>query len=109
MSLSATLDIDASSDTVTFHFHVRHDGTDPRDVQIRSAKFADVAVLDDDEEIWRWSDGQMFAQMLQTLTLEPGHTETYEFEWSNPESGTHDAVATLNAMEEVSAREQFTV
>lgn len=109
MSLSATLDIDASPDTVIFHFHVRQDGTDPRDLQIRSAKFADVAVLDDDDEVWRWSDGQMFAQMLQTLTLEPGQTETYEFEWSNPEPGTYEAVATLNAMEEVSVREQFTV
>ena len=109
MPLTASLDIDASSDTVTFHFHVRTDGTEPEDVQIRSAKVADVAVLDDEEEVWRWSDGQMFAQMMQDVTFEPDKTETYEFEWSNPSPGDYAAVATLNGMTDVSARESFTV
>lgn len=109
MSLTATLDVDTSPDVVAFHFHVRNDGTEPEEVQIRSSKLADIAILDDDEEIWRWSDGQMFAQMMQTETFDPGQTETYEFEWPNPRSGTYQAVATLNAMQDVTASEQFTV
>lgn len=121
MPLTASLDVDVSPDgdpppdvdkppdTVTFHFHVRNDGTDPEEVRIRSSKLADIAILDDDEEIWRWSDGQMFAQMMQTETIEPGQTETFEFEWPNPHPGTYQATATLNAMRDISASEQFTV
>lgn len=109
MPLTASLDVETSSDVVAFHFHVRNDGTEPEDVQIRSSKLADIAIIDGDEEVWRWSDGQMFAQMMQTETFESGQTETYEFEWPNPTPGTYEAVATLNAMDEVTAREQFTV
>lgn len=109
MTLVPTLDIDPASDAVTFHFHVHHEGPDPIDVQFRSAKYADVAVHEDSEEVWRWSDGQMFAQMMQTETFEPGQVETFEFEWSDPDPGDYEAVATLNTMDDVSAREPFTV
>lgn len=109
MPLTTTLDIDATPETVTFTFTVRNDGDDTIDVQLRSAKHADVAVLDEDAEVWHWSEGQMFAQMMQPVSFDPGHTETYEFEWPDPEPGDYEAVATLNAMDEISAREPFSV
>lgn len=109
MPLSPSLDIAASPDSVTFHFHVRHDGTDPVEVRFRSAKFADIAVLDDGEAVWRWSDGQMFAQMMQTETFDPGQMETFEFEWPDPAPGDYEAVASLNTDHDVAVTEQFTI
>lgn len=109
MSLSTVLDVDATPDVATFTFTVRNESDDTVDVQFRSAKLADVAVFRGDEEVWRWSDGQLFAQMLQSVSFDPGHVETFEFEWSDPESGEYEAVATLNAVQERSARGSFSV
>lgn len=109
MSLTASLEVESAPDSVTFRFAVTNDGNNPADVQFRSAKHADVVVTEDDEVVWRWSEGQMFAQMLQPISIEPDQTETYEFEWPDPEPGSYEAVATLNATESVSATESFAV
>lgn len=109
MTLTTTLDVDPAPDRVLFHVHVHNEGTDPVDVQFRSAMTADVAVLDDGEEVWRWSEGQMFAQMLQSETYEAGETETFEFEWPDPEPGTYEAVAEVNTVDGMTATEGFTV
>lgn len=109
MPLTAALDVDPTPDVVSFTFTIRNEGDDSIDVELRSVKHADVAVSQDDEVVWRWSDGQLFAQMLQPFDLDPGQTETYEFEWADPDPGEYDAVATLNAVDGVEARESFTV
>lgn len=109
MSLSAVLAVEPTSDSVTFRFDVTNDGTDPVVVEFRSAKHADVVVSEDGDEVWRWSDGQLFAQMLQPATFDPGHTESYEFEWADPDPGAYEAVATLNATQDVRASASFSV
>lgn len=109
MPLTATLDVDPGPDAVTFTFTVRNEGDSPVDADLRSAKHADVAVYQGDEEVWRWSDGQRFAQLLQPFHLDADQSETYEFEWPDPEPGEYEAVAALNAVDGVEASDSFTV
>jgi len=95
MNLSCSLEAAASSGSVQFTFAVTNDGSDPVDLNFSSAQTHDVAVLSDGAEVWRFSDGQMFAQMLQSETLAPGETVTYEAAWSDPDPGEYEAVAEL--------------
>lgn len=110
MALVGTLDVSASADSVTFSFTVRNDGDDPVELSFSDAQTHDVVVLDDGTEVWRWSQGRMFAQMLQSETLGPDDAVTYDVEWSDPASGDYEAVATLAARNhDVEARERFSV
>lgn len=103
--------LDASVDEeVVFRFSVRNVDDDPVELTFRDAGHADVAVFEDDEEVWRWSDGRMFAQVVQTTRLEGGEETTFEVSWSNPHPGDYVAEATLRVREvDVSARTSFSV
>ncbi|WP_256687417.1 BsuPI-related putative proteinase inhibitor [Halococcus qingdaonensis] len=97
MALTGTLDATVESDRVSFTFTVANDGDDPVTLSFRDSCSADFAVLDGDEERWRWSHGRMFTQALQSESIDPGESVSYEGEWEQPEAGTHTAVATLEA------------
>lgn len=97
MTLEGSLDARPGGDAVRFEFTVTNAGDEPVEFQFSDACEADFAVLDDGEEIWRFSDGRMFAQMLSTETLDPGESTTYGGEWSDPRSGEFTAVAELRA------------
>lgn len=108
MTLEATLDI-LVTDVVEFDFRVTNRGGDPHDVTFRSGKGADVVVLEGEEEVWRWSEGQMFTQMMDTRTIDPNETISESFVWEDPEPGTYEAVASLDTTETIEARETFSV
>ncbi|PSP75827.1 hypothetical protein BRC81_14210 [Halobacteriales archaeon QS_1_68_20] len=97
MVLVGSLDVAVSGDEVEFTFEVRNDGDDPVEVTFPNACTVDVAVFEDDAEVWRWSEGRMFAQMIQqeTFNLGDGMTETRV--WESAPAGDYEAVATLEA------------
>lgn len=97
MTLTGSLDTRVEDDRVAFAFTVTNDGEDDTHLSFRDACTADFAVIDGDDERWRWSKERMFAQMLQSEELAPGESVTYEGEWTNPPSGSYTAVATLEA------------
>lgn len=110
MSLECSLDAAPSADAVTFTYTVENTGVDPVELDFRSAQTHDVAVLDGGSEVWRWSDGRMFAQMLQRETLDPGDSETYRATWDDPQPGDYEAVAGLAARgADCEARASFSV
>lgn len=82
---------------VTFSFTVTNTGDDPVSLQFRDSCRADFAVYEDGEENWRWSEGQMFMQVLQETSLAPGERETFEATWDDPKSGTYTGRAELEA------------
>ncbi len=98
MSLEGTLDVTVT-DCVNFEFAVHNAGDDAVDMQFPDAQTFDVAVEDADtgDEVWRFSHGMMFAQMLQQETLDPGETERYEATWDDPDPGQYHAHGTLTA------------
>ncbi len=111
MTLTGSLDTQVETDRVSFVFTVENDGDETATLSFRDARTADFAVLDGEEdERWRWSQGRMFAQVLQSEELAPGESATYEAEWQNSESGSYTAVATLEAEnQECEARTEFSV
>lgn len=97
MALTGTLDAQVEDDRVVFVLTVTNEGEESATLSFRDACTADFAVRDGEEERWRWSQGRMFAQVLQSEELAPGESVTYEGEWPGPRSGTYTAVATLEA------------
>ena len=110
MSLDASLDATITDDGVTFELIVTNTGSSPADLSFPNALKADFAVLDGDSEIWRFSDGKMFAQMISSETIDAGTSATYRGLWEEPKSGTYTAVGTLEARNRnAEARTQFSV
>jgi len=98
MSLTGQLDVDVSDDAVSFSFTVTNDGDDPVDLQFSNAQTHDVVVVEDgDTEIWSFAEGRMFAQMLQSTTVDADGSVRYECSWDDPEPGSYTATAFLAA------------
>ena len=108
MALEATLEATVDGE-VKFRFTVLNAGDSQAELQFQSGKVADVAVFDGGEEIWRWSDGRMFTQALQSWTLGPGESTDQQFTWEDPPSGTYTARATLEAGRNIEATTSVTV
>ncbi|MFQ3319627.1 MAG: hypothetical protein ACI8UR_002302 [Natronomonas sp.] len=97
-------------DGVTFQFTVVNGGDTSVELTFRDACTADFAVYEDDEAVWRYSDGRAFAQVLTSADLQPGETATFEETWPNPEPGDYTAEATLRVRErDITARTPFSV
>ncbi|WP_436347746.1 BsuPI-related putative proteinase inhibitor [Natronorubrum sp. FCH18a] len=115
MTLEGRLEADVSTDgnestMVTFAFTVTNRGSEPVDLQFSDACKAEFVVTEDGREVWRFSEGRMFAQMLSTDRLESGETATYEGEWMSPQPGGYIARAELRARERAcEARTDFAV
>lgn len=98
MSLTGQLDVDPSAAEVSFAFTVTNDGLEAVDLQFSNAQTHDVLVVEDgDTEIWSFAKGRMFAQMLQSTTLDAGESVTYDCTWADPEPGSYTATAFLSA------------
>jgi hypothetical protein len=97
MLLEGTLSADVGPEAVEFTYTVTNAGTEPADLNFRSAQTADVVVYDGGEAIWRWSEGRMFAQATQTMTLPPAESVRQTMRWDDPPSGSYTAVASLAA------------
>lgn len=106
MALEGTLEADVSSgtpgsDAVTLEFSVTNTGSEPVELQFSDACKAEFVVEDEGREVWRYTDGRMFAQMISSERIAPDETATYEAEWENPRSGEYTAVAELRAQEAI--------
>jgi len=110
MSLTGSLDATATDHGVEFTFDVRNEGDGDVELTFSDARKADVVVRDGDEAVWRYSEGRMFAQMIQQATLGGGEVETFQVVWEDPEPGDYEAVATLAARNaDVEAATSFSV
>lgn len=110
MSLEGKLAVEAGSDAVEFSLTVANADTEPVEVTYRSGLHADVAVLEGEREVWRWSDGRMFTQAIETETLAPDESVQYTARWEDPSPGEYAAVASLEATgADVEERAEFTV
>ncbi|WP_276258171.1 BsuPI-related putative proteinase inhibitor [Haloglomus litoreum] len=112
-SLDASLEVtvDGGGQRVAFALVVENAGYDPVSVTFRDSGDADFAVLTaDGEEVWRWSDGRVFAQALRPAEFAPGESATFEAEWPDPRPGDYTAVGELRVREvEVRAETPFSV
>lgn len=114
MALEGELDVAVSertgAETVAFEFSVTNTGTDPIQVRFPNAGKAEFVVEQAGREIWRFTDGRVFAQVVSSERLAPAETAIYEGEWNDPQPGSYTAVATLRAREAgCEARTEFEV
>jgi hypothetical protein len=99
MTLAGELDVSVGDDAVTFTYAVTNEGSEAVDLNFSDSQRADVVVSQDGEPVWRWSDGQMFMQMLGSETIDAGATSEHEFAWEHPAPGEYEAEAELVANE----------
>lgn len=92
--LDASLDVRIDGDA-TVTFTVENVGTDVVDLQFRSGQVFDVAVYDDETEVWRWGAGRLFTQAIQSLTLAPGESLARDVTWTDPPAGRYEVEGTL--------------
>lgn len=110
MTIQSSVRATVEGDRVAFEYAVENAGDEPAELTFRSSLRADFAVLDGDEEVWRASDGRMFAQALQTETVEAGDAAVFEGAWDDPSPGEYTVVAALNATgDDAEARADFSV
>ena len=62
---------------VVLALRVRNTSEAARSLELPSAQLYDFAVFADGREVWRWSRGRMFAQMLTQLRFEPGEEKVW--------------------------------
>ncbi|HEY0969477.1 MAG TPA: BsuPI-related putative proteinase inhibitor [Gemmatimonadales bacterium] len=109
--LAASLDV-RTGDEVEFALRVTN-ATDRRfELTFPSGQTHDVVVLDAaGREVWRWSEGRMFTQAVQTKLLGSEETASYVEKW-RPEgrAGSYTVIATLRSSNHpVELRRGFTL
>lgn len=100
-NLVLSVQAETAGDTVRFTLQVTNAGTAPVELTFPTGQTFDFVVRDGDREVWRWSQGRMFTQMLQTVTLAAGETQTYTATWAPPAglSGNLQVFGTLTALD----------
>ena len=80
------------------HFDFGVTNASPRKVELlfNDGRTHDIVVLDSlGREVWRWSDGRMFTQVVQSKVLRASDTLQFAESWTDPQPGNYVAVATL--------------
>jgi hypothetical protein len=110
MTLEASLDATVDGNVV-FDFHVTNAGDSAVELTFTSGQTADIVIYEegDDEAIWRWSDGRMFTQAMETMELEPGAQFHKTYTWKTPRPGEYRARGTLEADHDADAETTFSV
>ena len=112
MSLEGELDVTVSPEeqAVAFAFHVTNANGGPIELQFADACRAEFVVERAGRDVWRFTDGRVFAQVMGSERLAPDETATYDAEWTEPAEGTFTAVASLRATDATcEASAEFTV
>lgn len=82
VELVPTLAVVVTGDSVRFRLRVANDGAAAVPLEFGSAQRYDFVIFDGaGAEVWRWSSGRMFAQVVGLERLEPGAVLEYEESW----------------------------
>ena len=97
ISASVRVDADAASQRMTFSLTLRNGSGRAIDVAFPSGKTHEFVVLDAaGREVWRWSDGRLFTQLMQSRMVGANQALTFDERWDAPlASGRYTLVALL--------------
>jgi hypothetical protein len=95
-----------SSEPITLRITLANPGSTPQRLDFSSARTHDAIVrTSSGREVWRWSHGRQFAQMLSELTLAPGESRELSLRWDSsqaegtaPGEGDYVAVGLIPAL-----------
>lgn len=107
--LEATLTVSPSATAIGLTLAVENGGTEPITLDFRDGQEYEFVASDEDGvEVWRWSDGRMFAQVLTSEEIEPGASVEFDAAWEQPPAGTYRIEGWLTA-ETADASAEMTV
>lgn len=108
--LAPSLDV-AINDGVQFNFDVTNAGARKVELLFNDGRTHDIVVMDTlGREVWRWSDGRLFTQTVQSKVLRASDTMSFAEAWTDPKPGSYIAVASLPSRNyPVEQRVAFTV
>ncbi len=109
--VASTLNV-AVDGSVSLHLHVTNRSERQVEFVFPSGQTHDFAVFDSaGREVWRWSEGRMFTQVLQSRVLAARETASYEERWDpSGQVGQFTAVASLrSSTQPVEERLSFTL
>lgn len=94
--IESALAVHNNNGGVRFDFRVTNAGGAKVEMNFPSGQTHEVFVLDTlGREVWRWSTGRMFTQMLQNKILRTDDTLAYGERWNDAPRGQYVAVARL--------------
>ncbi len=93
--LAPTLNVSVENG-VHFDFDVTNAGARKLELLFNDGRTHDIVVLDTlGREVWRWSEGRMFTQVVQSKVLRASDSMSFAESWSDPKPGSYVAVASL--------------
>lgn len=110
--LASSLAVSVAGTDAKFALHVTNRGAKNLELLFTSGQTHEFVVLDSvGREVWRWSEGRMFTQAVQSKLLHVGDTETYEETWTpGTAKGRFTVVASLRTQSQpVEQRAEFVV
>lgn len=95
--LAPALDVQVGEE-VRFAFAVTNASKKKLEVRFADGRTHDLVVLDSmGREVWRWSEGRLFTQVMQTRALRRSDALRFDGSWEVPAPGRYTAVATLES------------
>lgn len=93
--LAPSLDV-AVNNGVQFNFDVTNAGARKVELLFNDGRTHDIVVIDSlGREVWRWSEGRMFTQTVQSKVLRASDTLRFAESWTDAKPGSYIAVASL--------------
>lgn len=97
-ALDASLVVRQSTDGVRFALAIANGSKHRLEVSFPDGQTREFVVLDPvGREVWRWSEGRMFTQAMQSKLLTAGDTVTFAERWREAAPGEYTVVATLRS------------
>ena len=114
--LDLSLTVTAENDSPRFALTVTNPATERVTLTFRTGQRAEFTVHEADDEasdgaddeasgeaddgvVWRYGEGRLFTQAIETETLDPGETATYAATWTDPSTGRYRVIGELLAEE----------
>lgn len=82
---------------VTMGINVQNNTGREETLRFPSGQRYDFWITEDDREVWRWSEGMLFTQAVETLEIPGGSGESFGETWRADESGELTVHAELMA------------
>lgn len=105
LSLTTSKSIYTTGEPVKVTLTVTNITRHPVTLSFVSSKQYDFIIKQGDNEIWRWSDGKMFAMALTSLTFGPQESRNFQVTWDQTDhaghkipSGFYEAVGMFEVM-----------
>jgi hypothetical protein len=89
---------ESADEGMAFALELRNNNDKLTEVRFANGRTHDFVVLDENNrEVWRWSEGRLFTQSLQTKQLQKGEAVRYTARWDDAAPGRYRVVASLNS------------